>query len=120
MPYRAPFAWPRRPHQRVALAPFPPYNEHLVHDIGAFQLGLGACLLAGLLSSDALLAVLTGNALGAHAHSLSHLLDRHLGDRGSDPFAIGAYGLLLTAMAVARYRAADRASTPMPVRAGAR
>ena len=33
--------------------PFPPYNVHVLHDIGAFQIGLCACLAAGLWLHDA-------------------------------------------------------------------
>ena len=28
-------------------ATFPPYNQHLLHDAGAFQIGLGAILVLG-------------------------------------------------------------------------
>ena len=30
-------------------ATYPPYSRHFIHDIGAFQIGLGSCLVAGLL-----------------------------------------------------------------------
>jgi len=85
------------------VAPFPPYGMHLIHDIGAFQLGLGACLLAGLLLRDALLAVLAGNSVGAIAHSASHLMDGADGGHSSDPFTIGALALLLAALTTARW-----------------
>jgi hypothetical protein len=42
-------------------ATFPPYNRHFIHDIGAFQVGLGSCLIAALALADALLVVLIGN-----------------------------------------------------------
>lgn len=84
------------------IAPFPPYNQHLIHDIGAFQIGLGACLVAGLVASDALLAVLAGNAAGAVAHFASHLMDRAEGGHPSDPVTIGALALLLVLLALAR------------------
>lgn len=85
------------------VAPFPPYSMHLIHDIGAFQLGLGACLLAGLLLRDALLAVLAGNSVGAAAHFASHLMDRADGGHSSDPLTIGALALLLGALTAARW-----------------
>lgn len=44
------------------IANYPPYNEHLLHDAGAFSIGLGVAALAGLLLSDALAAVLAGVA----------------------------------------------------------
>jgi hypothetical protein len=94
----------------VVIAPFPPYNQHLTHDIGAFLLGLGACLACGLLVSDSLLAVLTGNAVGADAHFLSHVVDRDLGGHASDPILIGTLGFLLTVLAFIRGTVTDRRS----------
>jgi hypothetical protein len=32
----------------LSVATYPPFNEHLLHDIGAFNLGLGATLLLAL------------------------------------------------------------------------
>ena len=92
------------PHSFYAnAATFPPYNEHFVHDIGAFTLGLGACLVAGLLVSDALLAVLAGNAAGAVAHFGGHLADRDLGGRASDAATFGVLALVFVALAAARW-----------------
>jgi len=88
----------------ASAATFPPYNEHLIHDIGAFTLGLGACLVAGLLLRDALLAVLAGNAAGAVAHFGGHLADRDLGGRASDAATFGVLALVFVALAVARHR----------------
>ena len=85
-------------------APFPPYNVHLLHDIGAFQIGLGACLIAGLSVGDALLAVLVGNAVAAVAHFIGHVVDRSHGGHASDPFVFGFLAALLLALTVARAR----------------
>lgn len=87
----------------LTVAPFPPYSQHLIHDIGAFQIGLGACLAAGLLVQDALVAVLAGNALAGAAHFVSHVLDRFDGGHASDPATIGALALLLTLLTVLRW-----------------
>jgi uncharacterized membrane protein len=76
------------------IAPYPPFSRHLVHDIGAFELGLGACLVFGLLVRDALLAVLAGNAVGATAHFVSHLMDHSIGGHPSDPLTIGLLALV--------------------------
>lgn len=82
-------------------ATFPPFNQHLIHDIGAFQIGLGGCLVAGLLLPDALLAVLAGNALAGWAHFVSHLLDRSEGASG--PATFGVLALLMTLVMLARW-----------------
>jgi hypothetical protein len=90
------------------IATYPPYNRHLIHDLGAFQLGLGACLFAGLVWSDSLLAVLGGNAVGALFHWVAHIEDRDLGGRASDPFTIGgAFLVLLVAWLIRRKQVAN-------------
>jgi hypothetical protein len=83
-------------------APFPPYNVHLLHDIGAFQIGLGACLVAGLRLRDALLAVLVGNTFAGVAHFVAHVVDRDLGGHASDPYVFGVLALALIALTAAR------------------
>lgn len=76
---------------------YPPYNEHFVHDIGAFNLGLGAAAVAALLVSDSLVAVLTGLAVGAVMHEIAHIMDRLLGGSPSDPYTLGALALIVLA-----------------------
>ena len=83
------------------IATFPPYNEHLTHDAGAFLTGLGVAALAGLLLSDALAAVLAGVAVGSLLHGVSHILDHQLGGRTSDPWTVSVFGLLTLAAFVA-------------------
>jgi hypothetical protein len=60
------------------VATYPPYNAHFLHDIGAFNLGLGAVLLLTLLWTDALLVALAGNAVGASFHAASHIADAEI------------------------------------------
>ena len=93
------------------IAEFPPYNRHFLHDVGAFQMGLGAALLFALVwRSDAILAVLGGAAVGASAHWLAHVADEDLGGRMSDPWSLGVIALILVAVFAwklwARYRTA--------------
>ncbi|HEX2030644.1 MAG TPA: hypothetical protein VHL78_04480 [Actinomycetota bacterium] len=64
------------------LATFPPPNVHLLRDIGAFLIGLGAVLVFSLAWSDALLAGLAGVAVGSALHLVSHVVDL---DRGGSP-----------------------------------
>jgi hypothetical protein len=88
-----------------SIAVFPPYNQHFIHDLGAFQVGLGAALLLTQVWSDALLVVLGANAVGAAFHFAAHLIDRSLGGHPATdlPF-LGVLGLLLVVGSVLRYR----------------
>jgi len=93
------------PHSFYAqAATFPPYNRHFIHDIGAFQTGLGSCLIAALAFTDALLVVLIGNALGGIAHFAGHVADRSISGQSSDPFTFGALAILLVVLTVVRWR----------------
>lgn len=65
------------------LATFEPYNEHLIRDIGAFQIGLGAVLLLVAFLADAHGAALLGVGIGAAFHAVGHVIDR---DLGGSPF----------------------------------
>lgn len=86
------------------LAAFDPYNQHFLQDIGAFQIGIGAILLAIRFLPDGLTAALLGSAVGAGAHTVSHLLGTDLG--GSPSVDIPTFSLitlLLVAVAVVRW-----------------
>jgi hypothetical protein len=87
-----------------SLATYPPYNPHLLRDIGAFNFGIGMTLLAALRFRDALLVALTGAAGAAVAHALSHLIDRGQGGRATDPYLLAVFAVLLVAAAVVRSR----------------
>jgi hypothetical protein len=88
-----------------SIASFPPYNQHFLHDVGAFQVGLGSALLLTQLWDDAMLAVLGGNALGATIHFISHLVDRSLGGHPTtDLPALGGLAVLLIGAWALRYR----------------
>jgi peptidoglycan/LPS O-acetylase OafA/YrhL len=101
------FADPRSFFDQAAT--FEPYNTHLIRDIGAFQLGLGAVLLLATWLRDALLAALAGVAVGAIAHTAAHIIDRDLGGQpGVDIPAFGLIAVLLIVAAAARHRTSDR------------
>jgi hypothetical protein len=85
-------------------ATFPPYNRHFIHDIGAFQIGLGSCLIGALALSDVLLVVLMGNALGGVAHFVGHVADRSIGGQSSDPFTFGGLALVMVVLTALRWR----------------
>ena len=84
------------------IATFPPYNRHFMHDLGAFQLGVGAAVLAGLWWRDAVSVALAGATAGMTIHFVSHVLDRDLGGRGIDLWALGALSAVLLAASAAR------------------
>jgi hypothetical protein len=87
-------------------ATYPPYNRHFIHDLGAFQLGLGACLALSLVAGDALAVVLAGNAVANVAHFFAHVADRDLGGNASDPLTFGILAALFVALAALRWRSA--------------
>ena len=90
------------------LATFPPYNRHLLHDIGAFQIGIGAALLLALWSSDARFVVFAGAGAGAIVHFISHIVDRDLGGKDTDAFVFGALAVLLVVAAGLRWNGMQR------------
>jgi hypothetical protein len=92
----------------AVVATYPPYNRHLIHDLGAFLLGLGVTLGLALALSDALLVALGGNAIAGVAHFVSHVVDRELGGQPTDPLTIGLFALLLVALAVWRAASLER------------
>ena len=81
----------------VSVAHWPPYNEHFFHDVGAFQLGLGAALVAGLARLSGLVVGLIGGVVGASVHAISHWIDWHEGGRSSDPILLTLLAALLVA-----------------------
>ena len=101
------FAAPRSFFEQAAT--FEPYNAHLIRDIGAFQLGLGAVLLLANRLRDTLLVALTGVAVGATAHTGAHIIDRDLGGQPAlDIPAFGLIAILLIVAAAARHRTQHR------------
>lgn len=80
------------------LAKFEPYNQHLLQDVGAFQLGLGAVLLLALRYSDSLASGLLGVGLGSSAHVVSHVVGADLG--GTPALDIPVLALLSGALVV--------------------
>src|SRR5215216_6677925 len=60
------------PHSFADFIDYPPYNRHLIHDAGTFQLGIGVTTLLALLWPDGLLAALTGFAVASALHTVSH------------------------------------------------
>jgi hypothetical protein len=96
----------------VRFAAFP-YHEHFLHDLGAFQVGIGATPLLALVWRDAAAVALAGFLVANSLHAVSHAVDQELGGRASDPYVIGAVSLLVVAALVLRLRQ-RRTWTPGP------
>ena len=93
-----------------AVAVWPPFNKHFIHDIGAFQIGLGLTLLLALVRGDALFVALAGVGGGAAVHAAAHWIDRDLGGKPADPWVMTALAVLLVTGAVLRQRGRRRTS----------
>jgi PPOX class probable F420-dependent enzyme len=79
------------------VADFPPYNEHFVGDVGAFQFGIGLTMLLALIWRDALALGLTGFVVANSLHAVNHFADVGAGGRGH----IDWIGLAALSLAVA-------------------
>lgn len=89
------------------LATFEPYNVHFLHDIGAFQVGLGAVLALAAFPDrvDGLAAALLGVGGGALLHTLGHVIDSDLGGSPTtDIPTLGILAVVLLAAGIARQR----------------
>jgi len=73
-----------------AAAPFEPYSQHFIQDIGAFMIGLGAvlALAAAVRRVDGLIVALLGAGAGSTTHVVSHIVGHDLG--GNPEVDIGA------------------------------
>jgi hypothetical protein len=85
------FGWPESFARFIDYAP---YNRHLIHDVGAFQMGIGLATLVALMWSDSLLVALTGFAIASGLHAVSHAVDRHVGGHAGDVPALGTLTLV--------------------------
>jgi hypothetical protein len=91
------------------IAEWPPYNRHFIHDLGAFQVALGAALLFALIwQGDAVLAALGGGAVGGTLHWVVHITDEKFGGRDADPYLLGLIALILVVAFVWRLFAGQR------------
>ena len=81
-----------------------PFNLHLLHDVGAFQIGIGASLLLALLWSDGVMVALGGYVVGTTVHVVSHIVDSHLGGHGTDAPALALLVVIGVAAMIARAR----------------
>jgi PPOX class probable F420-dependent enzyme len=82
---------------------FPPHR-HFVHDVGAFQLGIGVTLLLATIWADALMVALAGYLVGAVAHTINHLVDTDQGGNAAQTWLIALFALLAGVALVGRWR----------------
>jgi PPOX class probable F420-dependent enzyme len=88
-----------------------PAHEHFVHDVGAFQVGLGVILLLALIWSDALATALAGYIVGNTVHAVNHFVDLDLGGSALQAWALGAASVVLVIAFVLRLRQTIRLTT---------
>ena len=101
--------WPLLlPKSFAASIAYPPYNEHLLHDVGAFQIGIGAALLATWLSRDAVTVALAGFVVGSALHVVSHVVDQDRGGHPADPWVLGLLCIIGAVGLVVRIRSHPR------------
>lgn len=91
---------PRSFYEQIAT--WPPYNRHLFHDAGAFQIGIGVALFLALTWKDALAVALGGAAAGGIMHAISHFLDQDFGGRDTDPWFLSFLAAVIVIGLVAR------------------
>jgi PPOX class probable F420-dependent enzyme len=81
-----------------------PAHEHFVHDVGAFQVGLGVTLLLALVWSDALATALAGYIVANTVHAVNHIVDLDLGGSALQAWGLGGASVLLVIAFVLRLR----------------
>jgi hypothetical protein len=91
---------------------YAPYNRHLIHDVGAFQIGIGVSLFLALAWTDALFVALSGFVVASALHTLSHAVDRHIGGHASDVPTLGLLTILALYAMAARPRPRHRIELP--------
>ena len=98
--------WPfLSPHSFYdTLATFPPFNAHLMRDIGVFTMGVGAALLAALRWRDGMAVALVGAAAASVLHVVSHIVDSDKGGKATDIPLLSLLAILLIVGAVARIK----------------
>ena len=97
------------------IATFDPYNRHYLHDLGAFQLGVGVAALVAVWVADGAVVGLSGFLAADGVHAVSHLIDRDLGGRSADAPAIALLAVLALVALVVRVRELRRRRVAQPV-----
>jgi PPOX class probable F420-dependent enzyme len=80
------------------------YHRHFIHDVGAFQIGIGTTLLLAAAWADAAAVVLAGFFVGNSVHTVNHVVDLDIGGHSWNAWALGAGSVLVLAALVVRMR----------------
>jgi hypothetical protein len=96
------WAW-LAPASFAALVDFP-LHIHFLHDVGVFQIGIGAGLLTALFVSDALVVVLIGFLVANTLHAVNHGIDLALGGHVGDMWALAGFSVLAAVALFLRLR----------------
>lgn len=84
------------------VATFSPYNLHLLHDAGAFQIGMGAVLISAAINGKGLRPALIGVLIGSALHLAAHVLDIRLGGHPTTDLTV--LTLIVVVLCVALYQ----------------
>jgi PPOX class probable F420-dependent enzyme len=79
-------------------------HQHFLHDVGAFQLGLGVTLLLALIWADALTTALAGFLVANTVHTVNHVIDLDEGGSVAQAWLLGGVSVALLIAFVVRLR----------------
>lgn len=79
-------------------------HRHFLHDVGAFQVGLGLILLLALIWADALAAALAGFIVANTVHTVNHVIDLDTGGSVAQAWGLGVVSVALVPAFVLRLR----------------
>ncbi len=79
-------------------------HRHFLHDVGAFQLGLGIILLLALIWADALATALAGFLVANTVHTVNHVMDLDVGGSVGQAWGLGAVSVALALAFVLQLR----------------
>lgn len=79
-------------------------HRHFLHDVGAFQLGLGVTLLLALIWADALATALAGFLVANTVHTVNHVVDLDVGGSAMQAWVLGAASVTLAVAFMLRLR----------------
>jgi PPOX class probable F420-dependent enzyme len=77
-------------------------HRHFLHDVGAFQLGLGITMLLALIWADALATALAGFIVANTVHTVNHVVDLDVGGSAAQAWLLGAVSVALVVAFVLR------------------